>query len=149
MPWVMAAMAAAQMVQGAQNAAEKRKVDAAGIRYSPWTKISQLPYTPDTEAQTALQGYAGVTGQMQNEKRSKLEDAYLESLTKQTERDGGTTKIVGGSFMNDPQYHQSGYGALPDDSMVRGYDKGAASRGLSNNPYANANLWQKKLAGAY
>lgn len=140
MPWVMAAMTAAQMLQGQQNAEAKRKVDAAGIRYSPWTKISQLPFTPNTEVSTAQQGYAGITGQMQNGKRAGLEDALIQAQTNRLNGSGAPATVAGGSFMNDPQYHQSGYGSLPDDLMVRGYEKNAGTRG-GFNTYANPNLW--------
>ena len=136
MPWVMAAMAAAQMLQGAQNAAEKRKIDSAATRYSPWTGISKLESVPNQEASTAMQGYTGITGQMQNQKTADLQDKYLEARTNRLNAGGADVSIAGGSFMNNPAYHESGYGAAPEGAPVRGY----------NNPYSNANLWQQRLA---
>lgn len=120
MSYVMAAMAAATMLQGSANAAEKRKVDSAGIRYSPWTKIKDLPYTPDEEAKTALQGYTGIKGQMQAQKTSDVQDAYLQSLTDKNNGGGPTTP--GGSFMNDPVYHGGGAAGASAENPVRGYD---------------------------
>lgn len=139
MPWVMAAMTAAQMLQGQQNAEAKRKVDAAGIRYSPWTKISQLPFTPNTEVSTAQQGYAGITGQMQNGKRAGLEDALLQAQTNRLNGNGAPT-TPGGSFMNDPAFHQGG-GDMANDLMVRGYDKNAGTRG-GFKTYSNPSPWR-------
>jgi hypothetical protein len=130
----MAAMAAAQMLQGAQNAESKRQVDAAGIRYSPWTKISQLPFTPDKEADTAMQGYAGVTGQMQNQKSGALNDRLTEAqIQYMNSRSGGAQP--GGSLMD--QYD-------PDAELVRGYELNPGIKSGVDH-YASRNPWQQSL----
>lgn len=107
-PWVMAAMTAAQMLQNQDNADRKRKVDAAGIRYSPWSGISKLPFEADRTVDTAIQGYTGVTGQMQaDEDRTfdkKLKEAQLAAWEA---RAAAMRPKPGGSMMNLYQPNQA------------------------------------------
>lgn len=124
MPWVMAAMAAAQMLQSADNADRQRKVDAAGIRYSPWTGISKLPFSPDKTVDIAQQGVTGIMGQQEGAKQSEFQDKlgqaqldYYGSLTKKP--------VQGGSMMN-------AWGEMPQQNQ---------------NGYSDPNMWRQALNG--
>lgn len=105
MPWVMAAMAAAQMLQAEANADSKRKVDSAGIRYAPFTGMSQLPFTPDKTMDIAQQGATGIYGQMQNQKKSDLGDKLTQAQIDRLNSLSGK----GGAPMNQGQGPVRGY----------------------------------------
>ncbi len=129
MPWVMAAMTAAQMMQGQQNREKQMKMDEARIRYSPWNHLGQgeMASVPNNSVDTAQQGYAGITGQMQAEKKSGLQDKLTEAQIKRLEMYNGKTQ-PGGSMMNEYQ-----------QSPVRGYQLGGqsgADQYMQQNPWA-------------
>lgn len=88
MEWVMAALTAAQMLQNANAADRKRTLDAAGIRYSPWSGIKDLSFTDARPVDTAIQGYAGIQGMADKNTeagfRNKLMQAQIDYLNNQT-----------------------------------------------------------------
>jgi len=119
MPWVMAAMTAAQMMQAESNRQNKKEVDAAGIRYSPWTGVRDLPDNPSTWANTAQQGATGIAGFMNqnqnNQDQSRLNEAQINFYNRIGAPDG------------------SGQGSVP-----RGYEAdqmGGADFYMSKDPY--------------
>lgn len=122
MPWVMAAMTAAQMLQGQQNADQQRKANAAAIRYSPWTGISKINTVPNDSVDKAIQGYTGFQGQQSAGQRAGLQDRLMEAQIQRLNK-GNTTP--GGSMMNDYQ------------DMPRGYE----------NPMAQQNPWGALMMG--
>ena len=136
MPWVMAALTAAQMVQGEQNAANKRRVDAAGIRYSPWSGISQLPSTGSTAVDTAQQGYTGITGQMQNEKSTGLKDKLTQAQIDRLNMLSGK----GGGQMNEGQGPVRGY-ENPAPLQNQGWMDLMNQQPSGANQYTRKNPW--------
>lgn len=127
MPWVMAAMTAAQMLQGEQNRQQQMKMDEARIRYSPWSKLgpNEMQSQPNQSVDTAQQGYAGITGQLQAQKKSGLQDKLTEAQIKRLEMLNGKTQ-PGGSMMNEYE------------APVRGYSLGGAS---GADQYMQQNPW--------
>lgn len=128
MPWVMAAMTAAQMLQGQQNREKQMKMDEARIRYSPWNPLGadQMKSVPNNSVGTAQQGYAGITGQMQEQKDSSFQDKLREAQLKRLEMYDGKTR-PGGSMMNEYE------------APVRGYQLGGSSNGADH--YMRKNPW--------
>lgn len=125
MPWVMAGMTALQMLQGNQNQEDQKRLTAAGIRYSPWSGISQIGGAPETGADTLQQGVTGIYGQMQNQKKSDMQDKLTQAQIDRLSMLSGKSK-PGGSLMNE-------YQAAP-----RGYDLNGAN---GADRYMQANPW--------
>lgn len=135
MPWVMAAMTAAQMMQGQQNREKQMKMDEARIRYSPWSKLgpSEMQSVPNNSVDTAQQGYTGITGQMQAEKKSGLQDKLTQAQIDRLNMLNGK----GGAPMNQGQ------------GPVRGYENPAGYQNqgwmdLMNQQPSGANQYMKQ-----
>jgi hypothetical protein len=127
----MAAMTAAQMLQGEQNRQKAAKVNEAEVRYGPWTGNRQLASVPNQSMDTAQQGVTGIYGQMQNEKKSSLQDKLTQAQINRLNMLSGKGGVM-----------SQGQGLSP----VRGYnmEMDVGGWGGADESYMRQNPWMTR-----
>lgn len=98
--WPLLVLTGAKMLYDADAAERKRTVDAAGVRYSPWSGLSKLPFEDSRPVDAAIQGYTGYTGMEQAQKESDFKDRLAESQIDVNKAKASRLRSGGVSMMN-------------------------------------------------